>query len=39
MSAWMEVAVDECLSREKALRLIRRFEALHHSLSPSRQSV
>ena len=37
--AWMEVAMDECMSREKALRLIRRFEALHLSLSPSRRSV
>jgi hypothetical protein len=38
-SVWMEVAIDECMSREKALRLIRRFEALHLSLSPPRRSV
>jgi hypothetical protein len=29
VSAWMEVAVDECVSGEESLCLIRRFEALH----------
>ena len=35
VSGWMEVAIDECMGRKKALRLIRRFEALHLSPSPS----
>jgi len=36
MSAWIEVAMDECVSREEVLCLLGRFEPLHLSLSLSR---
>jgi hypothetical protein len=39
MPAWMEVAMDECVSREEVLCLLGRFEPLHLSLSPSRRPM
>ena len=33
MTAWSEVAIDHCMRGEEALRLVRRLEALHLSLS------
>jgi hypothetical protein len=35
MLSWMEMTVYECVSREKALGLRRRFESLHLTLSAS----
>jgi hypothetical protein len=35
----MEVAMDECVSREEALGLLGRFKPLHLPLSASRRSV
>jgi hypothetical protein len=35
----MEVSMDECVSGEKVLCLIGRFEALHLSFSPPRRPV
>jgi hypothetical protein len=35
MSTWMNVAMDEGVSGEKVLRLLRRFEPLHLSLAPA----
>src|ERR1700710_922644 len=35
MAAWMEVAMDECVSGKEVLRLPRRFETLHLPLASS----
>src|SRR5882757_6403418 len=35
VAAWMEVAMDECVSGEKVLGLPRRFESLHLAFSTS----
>jgi len=35
MAAWVEVAMDECLSGKKVLSLLRRFESLHLALTAS----
>jgi hypothetical protein len=39
MAAWMEVAMDECVSEEEVLGVARRFESLHLPLAPSRRSM
>jgi hypothetical protein len=39
VSAWMEVAMNEGVSREEALGLLGRFNPLHLPLSASRRSV
>ena len=39
MSAWIEMAVDECVSGEKVLRLLGRFEPLQLPFSASCRSM
>jgi hypothetical protein len=39
MAAWMEVAMDECVSDEKVLSLAGRFEPLHLPFSAPRRSM
>ena len=39
MAAWVEVAMDECVSGQEVLGLLGRFKPLHLPLSASRRSV
>jgi hypothetical protein len=39
MTAWVEMAMDECVSRKEVLSLLGRFESLHLALATSCRPV